>query len=576
MKANALEKPIARPTMNIFELIQINKSLKAEANTNIKLRVITNFSAKAYDPWIANAFLRIGLNPKINYKYSTVVDAELEEIEADEHVICLIDIGVLFPNLAQKHLTLSAIEERDVVDYGKTLIQKIETKLNRCKSLLVQDFCAKLYTSSFTSAKTPLDRIATALNTDLETSKLETIPLTKLCSQVGTEAGLNNRDFYSRLIPYTNTLVSKIAHRISELFYPIAGEITKVLVLDCDNTLWRGVIGEDGIDGIKFRPSDRGGESFYEFHNILMSLKRQGMLLTLVTKNNPQEITEILESDDFMFGANDFVGIKARWTPKFESINELSQELNLGLDAFLFIDDNKLEIDQVLEYLPDCKTMLVDLSHADFVSQFRAITPGLGLKNQATDNSSQTDKYITEQKRSELKSQVSWDEYLKSVHVQVKYTQDKDVNVRRAAEMTQKTNQFNFTTQRRTPSEIEELIGTDSCKVVQLSIEDRFGDYGITGLIEISTDSNDVFKVTQLLLSCRVLGRGVEKEVMRYIDEMFNNSVNKVLQIEFVPSPKNAPAKVALTEFTGLSSEIFDSPGHLIRKKGENNWKFMK
>lgn len=285
----------------------------------------------------------------------------------------------------------------------------------------------------------------------------------------------------------------------------------KCLILDLDNTLWGGIIGEDGISGIKLG-DNYPGNAFKEFQIGISELKKLGVILAICSKNNLNDIIELWEKHDQMIlKREDFASIKINWKNKAENITEIASELNIGMDSFVFIDDNPTERELIKKLLPKVKVpefpekpyMLKEFLREIYLTYFQTYKLTL-------EDSYKTQQYIDNQKRDILKKDfISLDGYLKELEISLSLIPMSEVNQSRFSQMTQKTNQFNLTTKRYTEVDLIKM-GKNNDLLIGLKVEDKFGDMGISGLMIIKIIEDEVCEIDSLLLSCRILGKGIE------------------------------------------------------------------
>ena len=324
----------------------------------------------------------------------------------------------------------------------------------------------------------------------------------------------------------------------------------KVLVLDCDNTLWGGVIGEDGLSGVQMNSTHPIGAIFHEVQWIFKGLKNSGALLCLNTKNNPEDIDEVLNKHtDLVLGRDDLTYIAANWRPKSENIVEMAKALNLGLDAFVFVDDSAFEIGEVKNELPDVVSLRVPSNIVEY-PQFARNLVGLFWARELTDEDrNRTEMYKAQAERDELLNKsASIGEYLASLSMKMSVAFDEKMYVNRLAQMTQKTNQFNLTTWRMSEPEVHVYMSSDDKFAASFALSDRYGDNGVTGCAFVTLSGSGHATIDNFLLSCRVLGRSAESVFLsEIISELAERGV-EVVYGEFVPSAKNDQAKAFYEE----------------------------
>ena len=315
----------------------------------------------------------------------------------------------------------------------------------------------------------------------------------------------------------------------------------KCLVLDLDDTLWGGIVGEVGEHGISLNSNDIGSE-YVAFQKAILKLKENGVLLAINSKNNPEDALAVLEKHPHMIlRPNDFASIKINWNDKASNILEIADELSLGLDSFVFIDDNPIERGWIKNKLP--KVLVPELpkdpvNYAPFLEEldvFEVITL-------TEEDRKRSQMYIHQKKRKELlESSSSLDEYLKSLKIKTTIAPLKIETLQRASQMVMKTNQFNLTTRRYTEGELEFFINNSNYEVYTISVSDIYGDSGITGLSILKYQDNICY-IDAYLLSCRILGRRVEDTFLHVLIQVANKKSEKIIG-EYIPTKKNGLVK---------------------------------
>ncbi|MCR4768697.1 MAG: HAD-IIIC family phosphatase [Bacteroidaceae bacterium] len=317
----------------------------------------------------------------------------------------------------------------------------------------------------------------------------------------------------------------------------IAGKRKKCLILDLDNTLWGGILGEDGIAGIQIG-GDYPGKAFYYWQLALLELQKNGVILAVCSKNNENDVLEAWEKNPFMVLKKEhFSAWRINWQDKATNIQELAKELNIGLDSMVFVDDNPTERALIKEMLPMVCVPDFPLRPYELMNFFSQLVNDYFRIYTITDEDRQkTEQYKANAKRTAERSKfIDMESYIKSLNINIIITPANSFNVSRIAQMTQKTNQFNLTTIRLTEQEINQQLA-DGWKIYCISVSDKFGDNGITGAIFI-TPSNHI---ENLLLSCRILGKGIEEAFVQYILNYLHREGIKQITAEYRPSPKNS------------------------------------
>jgi FkbH-like protein len=321
----------------------------------------------------------------------------------------------------------------------------------------------------------------------------------------------------------------------------------KVLVLDLDNTLWGGILGEDGFDNLEIG-SEGSGLLFTRFQKALLSLKENGVLLALCSKNNENEVLNVFHTHTGMIlKLEDFACYKINWQSKAENLVEMSKELNLGLDSFVFFDDSAFERENVKKLAPE--VLVIDVPN-DPSAYVETLFQNFSFDSFAVteEDKKKTIFYKEEQKRKDLKNKsFSLENFYESLEMNAKLSKALEIHFERTFQLIGKTNQFNLTTRRYQEGELRSLLLNKDYQILVLEVQDRMGESGITGVVIIKKNPNN-WEVENLLLSCRIIGRTIEFALLRTISEMAKNAGAKSLAFHFIPTERNTVAATFLKE----------------------------
>lgn len=319
----------------------------------------------------------------------------------------------------------------------------------------------------------------------------------------------------------------------------IALKRKKCIVLDLDNTLWGGVLGEDGISGIKIG-GDYPGKAFAFFQKSLLQLSKSGVILTVCSKNNETDVLEAWDKNPFMVLKKEhFAAYRINWTDKATNIKELAEELNLGLDSFVFVDDNPTERELIKQMLPMVSVPEFPTQPYELPMFFKQLVDDYFKVYSVTEeDKKKTEQYKANAARAQAQhSFADFEAFLESLNIQITIEIANEFNIPRIAQMTQKTNQFNLTTKRYTDADVKGFLA-QGWKIWCISVADRFGDNGITGCIMVNGNEIDTF-----LLSCRILGKGIEMAFIKKVLEMLKENGIASVKATYLPTAKNAQVK---------------------------------
>ena len=356
----------------------------------------------------------------------------------------------------------------------------------------------------------------------------------------------------------------------------------KVLVLDCDNTLWGGIVGEDGINNILLG-QDGIGKAYVDFQRKIKKLSQQGVLLCISSKNNTKDVMEVFNNHKQMqISKNDLVSIKVNWKEKYLNIKEIAKDLNLSLDSIVFWDDNPLERSKVKKFLPEVYVVEPDQNIINWPTQIENFELFSKIKVTKEDKNKIKQYKIRSKFIDEKKIATDEIKYLKSIKLEPKVINLNKDNIARASQMTQKTNQFNLRTKRYSVNDILKLNKKEYTEIKLISLKDLYGDHGIIGLMILKKiDKYSIF-IDTFLISCRVFGRYLETWMLYEIKKICKKKgINKIYG-EHIVTDKN---KIICKDFFKKHSFKIDngkfswkSPGSSVYslKQEELNNKMIK
>jgi amino acid adenylation domain-containing protein/FkbH-like protein/non-ribosomal peptide synthase protein (TIGR01720 family) len=362
-------------------------------------------------------------------------------------------------------------------------------------------------------------------------------------------------------VPYAEEFFAVLACEVVRRWDAQTRAPFKVLALDADQTLWQGVLGEDGVSGIALTQGHR------RLQDVAKTARAGGMLLVLVTKNNLEDVKEAFRiRGEMPLRWDDFVAVQANWRPKSESLRTLARELRLGLDSFVFLDDSGVECAEVRAALPEVLTLQVP-ADGEAIERFAEHLWPADVFAASAEDQQRSELYQTESRREAVRAASGGlRNFVRQLQLAIEVVAIGEANLERAAQLTQRTNQFNASTVRRPAAEIRDFLERAGHGGFLLEVKDRFGDYGLTGLI-LFRDEGDSRVVDTFLLSCRVLGRGVEHELLRRLGREAAARRLTTLRVNFAATAKNAPAEQFLRacagreerDATGVTAFVFDA-----------------
>ncbi|GAA2939153.1 HAD-IIIC family phosphatase [Streptomyces enissocaesilis] len=347
----------------------------------------------------------------------------------------------------------------------------------------------------------------------------------------------------SRLAAYAKVhlgeeLLGRYAREIGHLGRALRGRAKKVLVVDLDNTLWDGILGDDGPDGIAAATTYRG-EAFGRFQRAVKQIGAQGVLLAVCSKNDRDPVLGVLrDHPDMVLRETDFTRVNANWDPKDGNLRDIADRLNLGVDSFVFADDSPFECGLVAANLPEVAVVRLDEEPALHVD--RLLADGwFDVRELTPEDRLRAGQYRSEAGRQELRETAgSMTAYLQALDVRVEISPVRDHELTRVAQITLRTNQFNLTTQRLQPADVRERLDSPDHLVLAVRSRDRFGDNGVVGALFAHREP-DGLRVDNMLLSCRVFARGIEQATLSSLLAHARDTGAAAVYASYRPTVKN-------------------------------------
>src|SRR5215469_4238563 len=337
-----------------------------------------------------------------------------------------------------------------------------------------------------------------------------------LVARHGSERWHDERKWQMARLPIAADHLLSMAREWMRFVVPLSGHIAKALVVDLDNTLWGGVIGEDGMTGIKVG-AEYPGAAYQALQRALLDLSRKGILLAVCSKNNLDDAMEALDQHPGMLlRTKHFAAMRISWNDKSQGLREIASELNIGIDSLAFVDDNPFEREQVRSFLPE--VIVIDLPQDPL--QYAAVIrdhPAFERLTLSAEDQQRTTFYAEQHERAQAEQKFqSKEDFYRFLEQEAEIATVTPATLARISQLTQKTNQFNVTTQRYSEQQISALVENPSSQVLSIRIRDRFGDHGLVG-VSITRDEGETCEIDSFLLSCRVIGRTVETALLAHL-----------------------------------------------------------
>ncbi len=362
------------------------------------------------------------------------------------------------------------------------------------------------------------------------------IDLAGLINRLGYEQAFDRRYWQIARAPLGKSALVPLGRHMAALIRALTGGVRKCLVLDCDNTLWGGIVGEDGMAGVKVG-ADYPGSAYRAFQQAVLNLKARGVMLAINSKNNEADVLEVFrDHPGMLLREDDFVAMRVNWRDKASNLRELAEELNIGLDALVFADDSAFECDFVRAALPEVAVLHLQGGASGYADKLAegAYFDRLSL---SAEDAKRSEMYLADRKRKNMAAgAASIEDYLRGLEIEAEIAEPAPADIPRVAQLTQKTNQFNLTTRRYTEGDVSRFIKDPAKKVYAMKLRDKIADIGLVG-VAIASEESGACVIDTFLMSCRALGRGAEDAML---SRVLRDAGGAPVIGRFLPTGKNA------------------------------------
>ena len=369
------------------------------------------------------------------------------------------------------------------------------------------------------------------------------LPVKDAVSELGRGNFYSPKMWYMGSMPYSMKGISALSEMILRYVSAVRKSRKKCIAVDLDNTLWGGVIGEDGVEGIVLS-NNKEGARFKDTQRVLKRMREHGVMLAILSKNNPEDVEPVFKHPDMLLKHEDFVAEVINWESKPANLKKLAKDLNIGSDSFVFLDDNPAEREQmkaecpevtVLDFPKDTSLLPAVLSKAYDDYFFSLEVTGEDAKK--------TEMYRAESRRkADMTGATSVEDYLRNLEMTMELHLMMPDEEKRVTQLTNKTNQFNVTTHRYTEEEIHRFAESEDSDVVTVHMADKYGDQGLVAVLILKYQGEEA-EVDSFLMSCRVMGRDAEKEIMAKVKERMKARGVKTIRATYIKSAKNTPVE---------------------------------
>ncbi len=510
--------------LKFHEIVKKNKELNALLDENqkkVKISILSNISVHQLKPIIEYNFRSNNLNVDVILKEYDNILQESSRINKDDIVIIFWELINIIESFPFEFINYNAKMRSAFFEKITGELNLLFNNLENNKSVFINKFSDTCFTNNHVSHH-QYHAFIEELNNYLIKNKpanFIVIDVTGVFKDIGITNSIDFRSYYHSKTLYTISFYKEYIQYLNPYIFSILGKSKKAIIFDCDNTLWGGVAGEDGYLNLELSEKHKNGKYFKEIHLLIKNLISKGVIVGICSKNNFQDVADVFEKrEDFLLEFDDFTIRKINWEDKAKNLIEISKELNIGIDSMVFVDDSEFEIGLINTLIAEIKTVKVPKNLFEYPAIISKKTSLFFDISNSSEDKMRNQMYKQEGIRKKfLTANESIDDYINKLGIKIEFSNKDEECLERIAQLTQKTNQFNFTTKRYTVNDIKFFFNSSSYDVVSIRVSDNFGNFGVTGLCILNYESN-ICQIDSFLMSCRILGRNIEHV---FLDELF-------------------------------------------------------
>ena len=527
---------------NYIEILNKLKEPFLDFENEVEAKILTNITINQIVPFLEYSLRDINIKYTISIgNYNNIVQ---DSIHTKNKIVYIFwELSNIIEEGYYEIENLDKNELNKIIDKVKLEISIVINNLNSSSLILFNKFSSLIFNSKLLKNNN-LDILRKELNiylNEISNENLFLIEIDKVISNISVNNSSDLRMYYSSRILYTDKFYDEYSTFTKPIITELLGKSKKALILDCDNTLWAGVLNEDGKEKISIMSSSKESKYFKEVQNYFTQMSKKGVILGLNSKNNEEDVFLFLNSKNDTIIKKEHITIsKINWNNKVENLKEIAEELNIGLDSLIFIDDSDFEINLIRSHLPMVKVLKVPKNLSEYPMIIRKLENFYFKKNLTSDDLNRNESYKQNKLRSTNEKQFTdIESYLKSLDLNITLHINNQKLVKRLAQMTQKTNQFNLTTKRYSESDILELTTNKKNIVYAIDVNDKYGKMGITGLSIVNIENDECAVIDSFLMSCRILGRNIEYKFLNEIKNNLKLIKIKKIHASYISTKKN-------------------------------------
>ena len=533
----------------------INKGLK-----KINISFLSNFTIELLEPFMKIELVKRNFKPNFFFAPYDQIEQEIYNQRSkiynkkNDIVVVAMNFESLLPNLFTDLIYNEEKLKKKIIEIKTrtfNLINQIKKRNTFSKivffnfNYIKKDFQAFTSTSSNINLNFIIEQINSYLITlTKKFNSLFIFDFKKVSENVGLKNFFDKKLFLLSKMPFSIESQIELSKILSRFITAILRIPKKCIILDADNTIWGGIVGEDGIDGIKLG-EDFPGNIYKSFHKFLLSLRKKGVLLALASKNNKKDVFEVFNKhDDCLLQKKHFSAFQINWNDKVTNIKKIASSLNIGTDSIVFFDDNPVERELIKSKLPEVS--VIDVSNNPLYFEEQILNSEYFDHLFITkDDLKRASMYVAEKKRENfLEKNLNIDDYLKSIKTKVVIGQINKESIKRCSQLINKTNQFNLTVKRKSEGDIQNILNNGGTGI-WVRVSDRFGDNGLVG-VAVATQLQNInsWYIDTFLMSCRVIGRNIEDVFLYELSKKLKKKKQyKFIIGEYIKGDKNLMVK---------------------------------
>ena len=534
--------------------VQLKKNAKKDMNnfTKLKIAILGNCSTQH----LSTAVKGYGYEEKFNFE---IFDADYNQIDGEifdnnstlyqfkpNYILIYMCVEKLYEDFVNTEISSRDKFAENIINkinnYWQMINSQLNTNILQFNFIEMDDKVFGNYSNklpnSFIYQIRKLNYLLMELSSTVKNAFI--IDINNLQSIYGRNEFHDCKLYYIAKMPISTNLLPEVAKQTVDIIKSLAGKIKKCVILDLDNTLWGGVIGDDGLKSIQI--GELGlGHAFSDFQVWLKELKNRGIILTICSKNNEDIAKEPFEKHpEMVLRLDDISMFVANWEDKASNIKHIQETINIGMDSIVFIDDNPFERNLVRSLIPDITVPELPEDPAEYLTYLKSLNL-FETASYSENDKDRTKQYQAEVGRETMKNSfIDFNDYLKSLEMVATVHKFNEFEIPRLSQLTQRSNQFNLRTIRYTEAEIEAISNDNNYITLSFSLKDKFGDYGLISLVIMKKIDNNNLFIDSWLMSCRVLKRGMEEFIInKIIENAKENGFSRVIG-EYIKTPKNS------------------------------------